>query len=155
MVGTNGFNTPVTFSCTDPAPESHCTALPASSATQTTLTITTTAPTGAMNQPLMNQPFGGSRIFYAALLPGMLGILFTAGSRKRSLRGMRMLGLILVLGVSTMWLGSCGGSSGGGIKDPGTTPGTYSITVTATTNGAAPVNDTTTPPFAVSLVVTQ
>jgi hypothetical protein len=64
------------------------------------------------------------------------------GSRKRSLRGMRLLGLIVALGFSTLWLGSCGGNSG--TKNPGTPPGPYSISVNATTGGANPVTATTT-----------
>jgi hypothetical protein len=38
----------------------------------------------------------------------------------------------MVLGLSTIWLGSCGGSSSSSNKDPGTPAGTYSITVTGT-----------------------
>ena len=59
------------------------------------------------------------------------GIGFVASSRTRSIRGMRMLGLMMVLGFSTLWLGSCGGSSSGP-KDPGTPTGSYSITVKGT-----------------------
>jgi hypothetical protein len=82
-------------------------------------------------------------MFYAVLLPGLMGVFFTFGSRKRSLRGMRLLGLIVVLGFSTMWMSSCGGSSGGSVgKNPGTPAGTYSVTVTATTGGAAPISQT-------------
>jgi vacuolar-type H+-ATPase subunit I/STV1 len=99
-------------------------------------------------------PFGrGSRIFYAALLPGLLGIVFMAGSRKLSQRGMRLLGLIVVLGFSTIWMASCSGSNSGN-HDPGTLPGTYPITVSATTGGAAPVTNSNSP-FIVNLVVTQ
>jgi hypothetical protein len=93
----------------------------------------------------LEQPFGRStQIFYAALLPGLLGIMFTAGSRKRSLRGMRLLGLIMVLGFSTLWLGSCGGSNGSSNKNPGTPPGPYTVTVNATIGGPNPVTATTT-----------
>jgi len=65
--------------------------------------------------------------------------MFTMGSRKRSLRGMRMLGLIMVLGFSTLWLGSCSGSNGGSNSNPGTPKGTTTITVNATTGGSAPI----------------
>jgi hypothetical protein len=100
--------------------------------------IKTTAPTAKLDRP-----FGrGTKILYAAMLPGLLGILFTAGSRKRSFRGMRMLGLIVVLGFS-MWLGSCGGSTSS-TKNPGTPPGPYSVVVNATTGGANAVTATTT-----------
>lgn len=137
LTGTNGFNTPVTYTCSDPASESTCTATATS--TGATFLITTMAPSMAANQPLGH----GARIFYAALLPGLLGIMLTVGSRKRSLRGMRLLGLIVALGFSTLWLASCGGSSGG-TKNPGTPKGAYTITVNATTGGANPVTGSTT-----------
>jgi len=56
---------------------------------------------------------------------------------------MRLLGLIAVLGVSTMWLASCGGGSGGSTNG-GTPPGTYTITVSGTTGGANPITAQTT-----------
>jgi len=66
------------------------------------------------------------------LLPGLLGIMFTAGSRRRSLRGMRFLGLIMALGFSTLWLASCGGSSSTNPGNQGTPKGSYTISVNAT-----------------------
>jgi subtilase family serine protease len=128
----------VTYSCTGLPSESTCTFSP-SSTTQSTavaLTITTTAPTAKLSRPLDR----GSRIFYAALLPGLVGLVLTFGSRKRSLRGMRMLSLILVLGFSTMWMASCSNSSGGGgsNSNPGTPAGSYPITVNATTANSGP-----------------
>lgn len=135
-VAFGGFSSPVTFTCTEPATltESTCTA-PAATATagKVSFHITTTAPSFASNQGSDR----AGRIFYAALLPGLLGIMFTVGSRKRSLRGLRMTGLIMVLGVSTMWLASCGGS-GGGTKPPpnaGTPKGNYTVKVTGTASG--------------------
>jgi hypothetical protein len=63
---------------------------------------------------------------------------------------MRMLGLIVALGFSTLWLGSCGGSSSnGGGGNGGTTPGSYTITVGATSGTA------TTPAATFQLVVSQ
>jgi subtilase family serine protease len=140
-----GFTGPVTFTCTDPAPESTCTAPQSISATAgVSFHITTTAPSSASLPPSDR----GLRIFYAAFLPGVLGILFTAGSRRRFFqrraskrksfqrRGeldSRFLQLVLVLGFSTLGLASCGGSGGGGgTPNPGTPQGTYQITVTAT-----------------------
>ncbi len=144
---TNGFNTPVTYTCTaDTAPQSICTApsgaQPVSINPQ--FTITTTTPTGALHNPFER----GSRIFYAAFLPGLLGILFTFGSRKRAARGMRMMGMILMLGASTLWLGACSGSNTQ--KNVGTPPGSYTVTVNATTGGANPVTATTTINFTVN-----
>ncbi len=83
----------------------------------------------------------GSRIFYAALLPALLGIVFTAGSRKPASRGMRLLGLLVALGFSTLWLSACGSSTP---KDPGTPRGSYTLTINATTGGASPVTGSTT-----------
>jgi len=134
-----GFNSALTFSCTDPAPESTCTAPAATNATSITIAVTTTAPTSAKNA----KPNGGGRLFYAALLPGMLGILFLGGSRKRTVRGVRILGLMMVLGFSTLWLGSCGGGSSS-MSNPGTTAGSYTITVNATTGGTNAATGTTT-----------
>jgi subtilase family serine protease len=146
LTPTNGFNTAVTYTCTDTVSETTCTG-PSGPTTTTSpaFTITTTAPTRASAAP-----FGrGTRMFYAALLPGLLGIMFTVGSRKRSLRGMRMLGLIAALSVATLGLGSCSGSNSG-THDPGTPTGTHSVTVNATTGGANPVTATATINFTVN-----
>jgi len=127
-----GFNGPLSFSCGDPAPASICTPPPAiNAAGPVSFGVTTTAPTTALRHSSRR-----SGIFYAALLPGLLGILFTAGSRRRSLRGMRLLGLIVVLGFSTIWMASCGGGGGGGTTNPGTPIGNYTITVNSL-NGTA------------------
>jgi subtilase family serine protease len=134
---TTGFSGTVTFTCTDPAPGSVCT-VPAqiNTAGQVSFKITTTAPTIGALQPSDR----GTPIFYAALLPGLLGIVFTARSR-RSLRGVRFLALLVALGFSTLWLASCGGSSH---TNPtgGTTKGNYAITVSASSPGA-PTESTT------------
>jgi hypothetical protein len=90
--------------------------------------ITTKAPIARLDRPFDR----GARIFYATLFPGLLGIVLVASSRKRSLRGVRLFGLLMVLGFSTIWLGSCGGSSSSSKKDPGTPTGSYTITVTGT-----------------------
>ncbi len=123
----SGSTATITFTCNDPAPLSTCTVPPQTNKSgPVSFHITTTPPTIGMLQPANH----GMRIFYAALLPGLLGIVFTAGSR-RSLRGLRFLGLIVVLGFSTLWLASCGGSSGS-TSNPGTPKGSYTITVTGT-----------------------
>jgi hypothetical protein len=143
LTGTNGFNTPLTYACVEPATltESTCTG-PTGATANTTVSfhITTTHSTAELHRPFERN----SRLFYAILMPGLLGILFVAGSRKRSRRGMRMLGLILVLAASTLWMGSCGGSSNSTQHNPGTPTGTYTITVNATTGGNTPVTGSTT-----------
>jgi hypothetical protein len=123
----------VTFTCTDPAPGSICTIPPQiNAAGQVSFNITTTAPTVGSLRPSDQ----GMRIFYALLVPGLLGLVFTAGSRRRSLRGMRFLGLVVVLGLSTLWLASCGGNANR-VATGGTTPGNYSITVKGTSGTAS------------------
>jgi subtilase family serine protease len=133
----NGFTGQVTYTCSDSVQESTCTgpttAVP--STQSASFQISTKAPTARLERPFD----GGAKIFYATLFPGLLGIGLVAGSRKGASRGVRFLGLFLVLGFSTLWVASCGGSST--THDPGTPTGSYSITITgtATINGA-PVN---------------
>jgi len=146
---------PVTYTCSGLPTESTClfngTSNPntiTSSATTVTLTIQTTAPTAKLERPLDR----GSRIFYAVLWPGLLGIVITFSSRKRALGGMRVLGLIMVLGFSTLWMASCGGTSNSGNKNPGTPVGTSTISVSAKTSGSgsAPISA---PPLTFQLTV--
>jgi subtilase family serine protease len=136
-----GFTGPVSFSCTDTASESTCTAPnPISATSNVSFHIMTSAPTVATRSTSGQ----GTQIFYALLLPGLFGVVVAAGQR-RSLRGMRFLGLITILGLSTMWLASCGGGSGGSTS-PGTPKGSYTITVSGTSGS-------TTVPASFQLVV--
>jgi hypothetical protein len=63
-------------------------------------------------------------------------------------RALRVLSLIFVLGFSTLWLGSCGGKSSNtgpsSLQNSGTPPGSYSVTINATTGGAVPLTGTVT-----------
>src|SRR5205814_5174785 len=88
-----GFTGPVTFTCTDPAPQSTCTA-PSNISTTSNVSfhITTTAPTVAYNSS-----HRGPQLSYALLLPGLFGVVL-AGTSRRSFRGMRFLGMITFLG---------------------------------------------------------
>jgi subtilase family serine protease len=132
-------NAPVNYACSGLPSESQCLFSPSSStnATSVSLTIQTTAPSAALRMP--DKPFDrGSRVLYAALLPGLLGLVLTFGSRKRSMAGMRVLGLLMVLGCSTMWLGSCSGSNNSSTSNPGTPTGSSTVTVTATAGGSVP-----------------
>jgi hypothetical protein len=137
---------PVTYTCSGLPTESTCLFNGTSNTlttqlTAVTLTVQTTAPTSKLERPLDRSP----RIFYAFLMPGMLGILFTVGSRKRTLGGMKILALIMMLGFATLWTASCGGSSGGGSgnSNPGTPTGSSTVTVNATTGGSGPSNSQT------------
>jgi subtilase family serine protease len=137
----NGFSSPLTFTCADTAPASTCTITPSGSTTTNpvTLQVTTSSPTGQLLPPLGGQ----SRIFYAAWLPGLLGLMLTAGSRKRAARSLRLLSLIVFLGFSTLWMGGCGGSTSSSMKTGGTTKGNYTLTVNATTGGSNPIVNST------------
>jgi subtilase family serine protease len=118
VTSTSGFVTngqtaeSLTYSCSGLPSEATCVFSPTSPTSSATVTvsITTTAPTAQLRAPLGH----GNRIFYAMLLPGLVGIFLTVGSRKRAARGVRLLSFIVVLGLSTMWLVTCGGGSGGG-----------------------------------------
>jgi hypothetical protein len=144
---------PVTYSCLQSSipSEATCTFSPSSgnavSRTSLTLSIATTAPTAQLRRPLER----GNRMFYALLLPGLFGIVFGAASRNRSAR---LLGLIVVLGFSTLGLGSCGSSnsSSGGQSSPGTPAGSYTVVVNATTAGP---NALTATPLKITLTVTN
>jgi hypothetical protein len=131
---------PLNYSCSGVPSQSQCTFSPSQSTSATSLTvnITTVGPTGSLRPPL-------GRIFYALLLPGMFGLALAGGPRTRAAR---LLGLIVVLAFSALTLSSCGSSSSQ--KNSGTTPGTYSVVVTATTGGANPLTNS----FTVSLTVT-
>jgi subtilase family serine protease len=139
----SGFTSSLSYTCTGLPALSSCTFSPNPTAlTTVSLTLTTTAAT-AQARP----PFGRrSGIFCAMLLPGFLGILLVGGTRKPSLRGARMLSLIALLAMSTLWMGACGNSSGGGgsNSNPGTPAGSSTITVTGSTTTTPAITGTTT-----------
>ncbi len=117
------------FACSGLPSESTCTFGPVSSSNTVSLSITTTGPS-ARRSPVFEHHQG---LFYAMLLPGFLGMVSMAG-RKRTLRGVRLLALIVVLGLSAMWVACGGGSSSGGTTPPpntGTPTGTSTVTVSA------------------------
>jgi subtilase family serine protease len=148
FVQTNGSGSttllPVTYSCVGLPSESSCKFSPSTPtrAIAVSLTVTTTAPTAKLQGPMDR----ASKIFYAVLFPGLFGILLTPLSRRRS--SLRMLTLIAVLGLSTLWISSCGGTSS--TKDPGTPTGSFPVTVNATTGGSAPLTSS----FQFTLAVT-
>jgi len=127
---------PLTYSCTGLPSESTCNFSPSNttSATSVSLTITTTAPTGKLQNPLLR----ATEVFYAVLFPGALGMITIFSQRGRSLGAVRALTLVALLAVSALWMTSCGGSSSSN-KNPGTPTGNYPITVNATTGGASPI----------------
>lgn len=133
-----GFTGTIAFLCSEPSTltESGCTTPPSVNTSGTvSFHITTSLPTASL------LPYGRTRaIFYATLLPGLFGIVMVAGSH-RSRRNLRLLGLVLVLGLTTLGLGSCGGASStnSNTSTPGTPRGTYTITVSGTSPSAPTV----------------
>ena len=125
-----GFNGTISYSCTLVLAGAACSTSPTSGGV--TVTVTTTAPSSDLVTPGKR-----SGIFYAMLLPGLLGVLLV-GFRKRTFRGMHVVTLLLILGLSTLWMGACGGgpsgSSGGG--GGGTPIGPTQFTVTGTSTSA-------------------
>jgi Pro-kumamolisin, activation domain len=133
---------PLTYTLTGLPSGANYTFTPASptSSTTVTLILSTTASTSRLQPPF--EP--SNRIFYALLLPGLLGIGLTVTPRKQSTGAARMLALILALGLSTLWMASCSGTNGGGNKITGTPTGNYTVIVSATTGGAAPISNSVT-----------
>ena len=120
-----GFNQTLTYSCGMLPSEATC-SFAAATATTETLTIHTMAPSARLNRV----PSGRGHLFYALLLPGLLGLAVSVGNRKRTLRGGRLLGLLAVLAVSTLWMLACGGGTSTP-SNPGTPIGNSPVTVTA------------------------
>jgi subtilase family serine protease len=130
---------PVTYTCSGLPTESTC-LFNGTANTLTTqltavaLTIQTTAPTSKMERPLDR----GTGVFYALLMPAMLGIFFITGPHQRARGGLKILALIMMLGFATLWTASCGGgSSSNSNKNPGTPVGSSSVVVNATTSSSA------------------
>jgi subtilase family serine protease len=141
-----GFNQTLTYSCdsTTLPSEANCT-FAAASATSETLSITTTPPSARLDK----DPLGRRRgLFYALLLPGLLGLV-SVGNRKRRLSGVRRLSLIAVLTLSILWMPACGGGGSSPPTNPGTPPGTSNVKVIATTGGTSPL----THPVTITLTV--
>jgi hypothetical protein len=106
---------------------------PGASAVTSTLTISTNG--SASSSLLAPSTNGGTRIFYAMLLPiGGIALLGAgSGSRRKRLFGFLLLGVVL---MGLLMLPACGGSSGGGDGGTNTPPGSYSITVSGQGGGA-------------------
>jgi hypothetical protein len=98
-----------------------------STAAQTaTLTVSTTAASTALNQT--------RKLFWPSAGGAALALVFLFGIPARRRKWLSMLGLLLLV-VSVAGIGCGGGSSsgsGGSTSNPGTTAGTYAVTVTGT-----------------------
>lgn len=130
----SGFSGTVTFKCVEPTAMtgSTCTVpAPVNAAGQVSFQISTSLPTsGSLQYPHRNG------VVYAMLLPGLFGVVFLTAS-SRSSRSMRLVGMIVVLGFSTLWLGSCGGTTTSSNANTGTPKGTYTITISGSSGTAS------------------
>jgi Beta-propeller repeat len=139
----NGFNSAVALACTvAPAVSKGPTCSfsnpsvtpPANGSTTATLNLVTSTSSARLDHSSERRPSG---IFYAMLLPlagiTLVGAGFgSAGSRRRNLFGLLMLGLVL---AALLLLPACSSSNSGG-GGSGTPTGTYTITVTGTAGGS-------------------
>jgi hypothetical protein len=110
-----------------------------------TLTVSTTAPTTAA---LAEPTDAGRSVFAASGTMLACVLLFGIPARRRKWRS--ILASLLLLAAFGGGILACGGSSGGGGGggggNPGTTPGTYAVTVTATSG-----NITATTPLSITV----
>ena len=100
-----------------------------SGALTSTLSVSTTAAT-ALNEPL--------KLFWPSTGGAVLAVLFFFVPRRRR-NWLAMMGLFIVLvsGIAIGCGGGGGSSGGGGTSNPGTTPGTYTVTVTGTSGSTS------------------
>jgi hypothetical protein len=139
-----GFAQTVSLSCSGAPQSSTCAVSPTSVTLDGTnngsakLTVTTTAPSAALLAPLQNiagqlstsEDLDAVGIGLRAMLPvvALCLMVWLAPGRSKRATLCFLSALFLVL-----WLGACGSGSSGGGGRAGTPPGTYTITVTATT----------------------
>lgn len=139
----NGFNQVVTFACSGLPSGAMCSFSPVSvapngSSTNTTMTIQT-----ALSARVDQHGSGfQSKPFYALFIPGFVGVIGLAGNGRRPLRGRRLLGLIVVLALSMLWMTACGGGTINSRPpgNQGTPTGTTTVTVMASTGGLNPLS---------------
>jgi subtilase family serine protease len=133
-----GFDQAVSFSCTGLPSEATCSAsgvTPNGGPIMTTLTITTMAPSASLRHK-----FGGGGLFYALLLPGLLGVMWLPlGNRKSRFHRARLLGLTMGLICLSLWLPACGGTSTPPTPpNPGTPAGSTTVSIVAAGASGAP-----------------
>lgn len=143
IAGVGGaFSGAVALSCSGTPPASVCSVAPTSvtpgsSGAPATVTVTTRAPMAALRQ---------SRAFFYVLWLPMVGIVFLGRKackadtpvRQSSFTraGMpalheRLFGIVLLF-LLLLWLPACGGGGSSPAPHPGTTPGTYTLTIAGT-----------------------
>jgi len=133
---------PLTYTCSGIPVTAEISCIVNNGQPTTASTVTVNIVTTPVTTKLEHAPLSHTRIFYAALLPGIFGLLCL---RPRA-RTVRLFSLIIVLGLSTLWLGACGGKKvptsnvgPSSLPNAGTPPGDYTVTINATTGGAVPI----------------
>jgi hypothetical protein len=144
--GLGGLTQTINFTCTGAPSEAICSVNPTSAApgasgsVSLTVTVSTTAPSGAVGR-LRRPPLGPGMVITLLLL-GLLAMAGLAGiMNKPPLRWRRWALAWCGMVLFALALASCGGGGGGGgggvITNPGTPAGTYTLVVTGTAAGAA------------------
>jgi hypothetical protein len=142
----NGYTGTVNLTC---AVTGSGSPLPACSLNSSTITVTTTGASAALDRP--------SGIFYAMWLPvvglSLVGMSFSgAGSRRKKLAGFFLLGLMM---AALFFLPGCGGSSSPPPPPPGcsgcTPAGNYTVTVTGTDSVHANLTHDLAPPLTLTV----
>jgi hypothetical protein len=144
--GEGGFTQSVNFTCTGAPTAAACTVSPGSltpggSASNITVTVTTTAPSFSAPRtqplppvlPLLPGPTG------MAMLALLLGTMVWRIRGRRRLGGNRLRTAFLILSavlIVTMAMAGCGGGAGGG-GGSGTPAGSYTLTVTGSTRSGS------------------
>ena len=130
------FTNPVSLACANLPSRSACSFSPSSvtpgaSGATSKLTISTTAPSASFREPFHQPPFSGLWVGLMAL-----SLIVFAGIRRFArVRAVAQYVSAGLLGLSlALWVacGGGGGGGGGGPTNPGTPPGTYTITITGT-----------------------
>jgi hypothetical protein len=150
----NGFGDMVTLSCSGNPANSSCNFSPTTltplngAAVTSSLQITTQAASGASLVWPSSRSGNHSHTVYAFVLPGVLALIGLGAIRKRSgLNVLSVIGVIALLGASTLSLSACAQRydylhhppEG----NPGVAAGTYNITVAAYSNNGAAVTSHT------------
>ena len=125
--GIDGFSGSISLSCGDAPKDANCTVSPSSvtlgvdGSSPYMVSVTTTAKSAAV------LGLGTTPGLLGVFLAGLFGVVFARGGRHR----LRRIATTVLLSACAIALVSCGGGSGGGGGgNSGTTPGTYSLTIT-------------------------
>jgi len=139
VVPVDGFNQTVSLACSGAPAQSTCTVSPNSvtlngKSVPATVSVSTTAGTMGLTQPLNAPPSSGTFTMWIGLCGILgLGVLATFGGKSRARSPEVLCGMTLVCLLSIgITMSACGGGNGGNNGSGGTQAGTYNLTVTGT-----------------------